>query len=190
MSLIGVVRGGCALTVSQARDVARTGRTRTGNPGHPGAIRRFCNCDLRRFWPILFRNLQPGAVATTWRDIIIKILEGFPESVVALIAEGQVTRKDYEEVLIPRVNEALARYGKVRLYYELGRSFSGIDAEAAWEDLKIGLEHLSRWERIAVVTDVRWIRLTLNAFRFMMPGRLRVFDADHAADARSWIMGE
>ena len=121
---------------------------------------------------------------------MIKTLEGFPQTVIALIAEGQVTRKDYEEVLIPRVNEALARHGKVRLYYELGPSFSGIDAEAAWEDLKIGLEHLSRWERIAVVTDVRWIRLTLNAFRFIMPGRLRVFDAGHAADARAWIMAE
>lgn len=121
---------------------------------------------------------------------MIKTLEGFPEPVVALVAEGNVTKKDYEEVLIPRVNEILARQGKVRLYYELGDSFSGIDAEAVWEDLKIGLEHLSRWECMAVVTDVRWIRLTLSAFRFMMPGKLRIFDTAHTADARAWIKAE
>lgn len=121
---------------------------------------------------------------------MIKILDGFPESVVALVAEGHVTKKDYEEVLIPKVNEALSRHGKVRLYYELGASFAGIDAEAAWEDFKIGLEHLSRWERMAVVTDVRWIRTTLNAFRFVMPGKLRVFDTSHVADARSWVKAD
>lgn len=118
---------------------------------------------------------------------MIKILDGFPDSVVALTAEGHVSAEDYERVVIPRVNEALARHGKVRLYYELGSSFDGIDASAAWEDFKLGLEHLSRWEKMAVVTDVRWIRMTLNAFRFVMPGKLRVFDTTHAADARSWV---
>jgi SpoIIAA-like len=121
---------------------------------------------------------------------MIRILEGFPQATVAVACEGHVTRQDYETVLIPRVNETLARNGKVRLYYEIGPSFSAIDPDAAWEDLKIGLEHLSRWERMAVVTDVRWIRLTLGAFRFLMPGKLRVFEVARAAQARAWITSE
>ncbi len=122
--------------------------------------------------------------------VMIKVLDEFPEPVVALRAEGHVTREDYEEVLLPRVNQALARHGKVRLYYELGSSFRSIDAEAAWEDFKIGVEHLSQWERMAVVTDVRWIRLTLGAFGFVMPGRLRVFETSQADDARAWIQAD
>ncbi|MGH8198916.1 MAG: STAS/SEC14 domain-containing protein [Steroidobacteraceae bacterium] len=121
---------------------------------------------------------------------MIKILDDFPESIVALIAQGQVTRKDYEEVLIPRVNAALGRHGKIRLYYELGTSFVGIDAEAVWEDMKVGLEHLSRWERVAVVTDVRWIRLTLGAFQFMLPGKVRLFDTGQTTEARAWIKAD
>ena len=93
----------------------------------------------------------------------------------------------YEQVLIPRVSKALAAGGKIRLYYELGPAFSGIDAGAVWEDLKIGVEHLSRWERVAVVTDVRWIQHTLEAFRFLMPGRLRIFDTNRTDEARAWI---
>jgi SpoIIAA-like len=121
---------------------------------------------------------------------MIRILEDFPEPIVALLAEGQVTRKDYEEVLIPRVKQALAKGEKVRLYYELGSAFTGIDARAAWEDFKIGLEHLTRWERVAVVTDVQWLRLTLGAFGFMMPGKLRVFPASQATEARAWIRAD
>lgn len=118
---------------------------------------------------------------------MIKMLDGFPEPIVALAGEGHVTKADYEQVLIPRLSKALAGGGKIRLYYELGPAFSGIDPGAVWEDLKIGVEHLSRWERVAVVTDVRWIRHTLEAFRFLMPGRLRIFDTSRTDEARAWI---
>jgi SpoIIAA-like len=118
---------------------------------------------------------------------MIKLLEGFSAGTVAVACEGHVTREDYEKILIPRVNEALARHDKVRIYYEVGPSFSGIDVGAVWEDTKVGFEHLARWERMALVTDVGWIRLAVGAFRFLMPGRLRVFDMARAAEARSWI---
>ena len=118
---------------------------------------------------------------------MIRILDGFPEPIVALACEGHVTRADYEQVLIPRVSKALAGGGKIRLYYELGPAFSGIDAGAVWEDLKIGVEHLSRWDRVAVVTDVRWIQHTREVLRFLMPGRLRIFDTSRTDEARAWI---
>jgi hypothetical protein len=118
---------------------------------------------------------------------MIKLLDGFSEGTVAVACEGYVTREDYEKILIPRINEALARHDKVRIYYEFGPSFSGIDVGAVWEDTKVGLEHLARWERMALVTDVSWIRLAVGAFRFLMPGRLRVFDTAQAGEARLWI---
>lgn len=118
---------------------------------------------------------------------MIKLLDGFPEGTVAVSCEGQVTRDDYEKILIPRVNEALARHEKVRIYYEIGPSFSGIDVGAVWEDTKVGFEHLARWERMALVTDVGWIRHAVGAFRFLMPGRLRVFGMAQADEARIWI---
>ena len=119
---------------------------------------------------------------------MIENIEGFPDNVIALVAKGQVTKKDYEQVLIPRVESALKRHAKVRFYYELGPQFSGFDAGAMWEDLKVGVEHLSAWERMAIVTDVNWIKHMVNAFRFIMPGQLRVFATAQAAEARTWIL--
>ena len=118
---------------------------------------------------------------------MIKILDGFPEATVAIACEGHVTREDYEKILIPRLNEALVRHDKVRIYYEIGPSFAGFDVGALWEDSKAGLGHLSRYERMALVTDVPWIRLAVGAFRFLMPGRLRLFGTSQAHEARAWI---
>lgn len=120
---------------------------------------------------------------------MIEILESFPDNVVAVSAKGQVTKRDYEDVLIPRVESAFHRHERIRLYYELGPQFSGIDAGAAWEDLKVGVEHLARWERMAIVTDVEWIGHLVSAFRFMMPGQLRLFGTARRQEAQEWIAG-
>ena len=84
---------------------------------------------------------------------MIRTLSGFPENVVAIAFKGRVTRKDYDDVLVPAVTAALQGHAKVRLYYEITAHFSGIEAGAIWEDFLVGMEHLLRWERIAVVTD-------------------------------------
>jgi len=120
---------------------------------------------------------------------MIELIEGFPDNVVALLAKGKITKQDYETVTIPGVENALKRHHKIRLYYELGSQFSGIEPGAAWEDLKVGVEHLTRWERVAMVTDTDWIKHMVNAFRFMMPGHLRVFPTAQASEARAWIVG-
>jgi hypothetical protein len=65
-----------------------------------------------------------------------------------------------------------------------------MDAGAVWEDFRVGIGHLSGWERIAVVTDVEWIRLAINAFRFLVPGEIRIFPTSEAAEARRWIVAE
>ncbi|MGD1028332.1 MAG: STAS/SEC14 domain-containing protein [Candidatus Binatus soli] len=104
------------------------------------------------------------------------------------MAKERVTERDYLEVVIPAIEKSLKRNAKLRLYYELGSQFSGIDFGAEWEDLKVGIEHLSRWERMAVVTDVAWISHAVGAFRFLMPGELRVFTTAQASEAREWIV--
>ena len=104
------------------------------------------------------------------------------------MARGRVTRSDYDGVLIPKVREAFASHGKVRCYYELGAAFESIDPGAMWEDFKVGMEHLSHWERVAVVTDVDWIRLAVGVFRFLIPGEIRIFTTTRVAEARDWIV--
>jgi hypothetical protein len=119
---------------------------------------------------------------------MIERLEGFPDHVVAVAGKGQVTKKDYDEVLVPAVESAFKKQQKIRFYYELGPEFSGIDAGAAWQDFKEGVRHFFQWERMALVTDVDWIRRTINGFGVFMPGELRVFPYAERAAARAWVV--
>jgi hypothetical protein len=121
---------------------------------------------------------------------MIEMLQGFPEGVVAAVAKGRVTRMDYDEVLVPAVEAAFRRRDKVRCYYEIGEEFSGMDAGAVWEDFRVGFGHLVGWARIAVVTDVDWIRHAINCFRFLVPAEIRIFPTSEVAEARRWIVAD
>jgi stage II sporulation SpoAA-like protein len=118
---------------------------------------------------------------------MIEHLKTFPDNVLAFVCHGHVTKADYDTVLVPAVESALKRQDKVRLYYETAPDFAGINPGAMWEDFKVGVEHLTRWDRFAVVTDVEWIKQTIQFFSFLMPGSLKTFPTSEAAQARACI---
>jgi hypothetical protein len=118
---------------------------------------------------------------------MIKILKGFADNVIAASAIGRVKPEDYETVLIPRVEAIARRHPNIRSYYEVGTDFAGMAPGAVWEDFRVGIEYWMRWERVAAVTEIAWITHVVNAFRFLMPGQLRVCPAGETETARSWM---
>jgi SpoIIAA-like len=118
---------------------------------------------------------------------MIEQLTGFPNNVIAFLCSGRVTRADYDSILVPAAVHALRAHEKVRLYYETGEDFMGFDAGAMWEDFRVGVEHLARWERVAVVTDVNWIKKAVRLFAFLMPATTKLFSQSKSAEARAWI---
>jgi SpoIIAA-like len=119
---------------------------------------------------------------------VIELLKGFPDNVAALACHGHVTKADYETVLIPDINERLTRHKKLRVYYEIAPDFVGVDPGAVWDDTKLGLSHFLSGERLAVVTDVDWIKHSVKFFGFLMPAQLRTFPTTEADTARKWIV--
>jgi len=121
---------------------------------------------------------------------MIEALTEFPPNILAFQCKGHVTHQDYETVLIPTVNSALEEHKKVRLFYKIGEDFTGIDPLAVLEDFSVGVSHLLRWERMAVVTDVAWIAQAIRAFGFLFPVKLKIFPLTQEAEARRWIAAE
>ncbi len=115
-------------------------------------------------------------------------LGGFPENVVAVQAEGLVTGDDYARTLVPAVERKFEQFDFVRLLYQIGPEFKRFTTTALWEDAKVGLHHLDRFERIAVVTDVTWITKLVEGVATSMPGNTRCFPIAQLDAATDWIM--
>ena len=114
---------------------------------------------------------------------MIEIIDGLPDNVVGFVATGRVTGNECDRILIPAVAKSRKRHDKLRLYYELDCRFPG----AAWEDLDIRPLQMQSWERVALVTDVSWIRHTVKALRFLIAAEIRVFATAQADEGRDWI---
>jgi hypothetical protein len=73
------------------------------------------------------------------------------------------------------------------MLYELGSSFTGFDLNAVFDDAKIGLKHLSAWDRIALVSDHEMINIFAKFFGHMLSCELRIYKNAEFEEAKKWI---
>lgn len=118
---------------------------------------------------------------------MIDLITDLPRSLVGFVGSGQVTASDYESVLIPAVEAKLKQYGKIRILYHLGPAFAGFSATAMWDDAEVGIGHLNAWEKIAIVTDVEWLKSATGIFQFAIRCPLKVFPNQQYTEAKKWI---
>jgi hypothetical protein len=118
---------------------------------------------------------------------MVEQIPNLPSNVLGFTAKGKVTADDYESVIIPAVDALFSREGKVRFLYHLGEAFSGFEAAAMWDDAKLGLKHLKGWERMALVSDIEWVRVAVKVFGLVIPGHVRVFENRELAEATRWV---
>jgi hypothetical protein len=121
---------------------------------------------------------------------MMRLLSGLPDGVVGIDATGEIDDDDYEDVLRPAVEECLTRHDKLRLLYVLGSEFEEFEGDAMWEDAKFGASFFTSFERIAVVTDVTWIRRSMKLLGWMIPGEVRHFPVADQAAATAWIVAD
>ena len=84
---------------------------------------------------------------------MIKELSGLPAGVIGFETTGKLRAEDYRDVVLPALERAAAG-GEVRFVVVISE-FQGISGGALWQDLKVGVEHLRAWKRVAVVTASR-----------------------------------
>lgn len=118
---------------------------------------------------------------------MIEQIPGLPAGALGFRASGQVTATDYSQVLVPDIEAAFAISRKLRLLYHIGPDFTGFDPGAVWEDVQLGFRHFSGWDRVALVTDVQWLRVTASAMGFAVPAELKLFHNAQLDEAMAWI---
>ena len=119
---------------------------------------------------------------------MLEVIPNMPENVLGVNAKGKVTGEDYDRVLIPAVEDLLTRHKKIRVLYQLGPDFSGFTTEAMWDDAKVGIRHITAFEKIAVVSDVDWIAAAVKIFAFVIPCPVKVFNNEELPKAKAWVI--
>jgi hypothetical protein len=56
-----------------------------------------------------------------------------------------------------------------------------------WDDARFGLTHLGDFSKIAVVSDIEWLRQSVKLFGPLIPAPVQVFHNTDIEDAKRWI---
>jgi hypothetical protein len=110
-----------------------------------------------------------------------------PPGVIGFEVSGKLRTEDYRDVLLPALQNAAAT-GEVRIVIVMPK-FEGASGGAMWQDLKMGVENWRAWKRIALVTDVEWMRHGVEWFGWMTPGEVKHFSLAERAEAIAWAAG-
>jgi SpoIIAA-like len=116
---------------------------------------------------------------------MIKELSDVPAGVIGFEASGTLRAEDYRDVVIPALERA-AGTGEVRFVVVIP-DFQGMTGGALWQDLKVGIEHLRAWKRIALVTDIEWMSQLTALFGWMTPGEIKTFSLGRRDEAIEWV---
>ena len=115
---------------------------------------------------------------------MIKELSGMPAGVIGFEASGKMQAEDYRDVVVPALEHAAAA-GEVRFVIVM-HDFDGMSGGALWQDLKVGVEHWWAWKRIALVTDLEWMKQMTSLFGWMTPGEVKTFSLAQRDEAIEW----
>jgi hypothetical protein len=117
---------------------------------------------------------------------MILILTDMPDDTIGFEAIGHVTADDYRDVIAPALERCLPDR-PLRLLFLGDDRFEGLAPGAVVQDIKLWLEHLGDWSKIAVVADHDWVTNSVLDLSRLGSGKLRTFPPAELDSAKDWL---
>lgn len=118
---------------------------------------------------------------------MIHHLENLPSNIVGFKATGEITQKDFTEIVMPKVKALIDETDKLNYLLVLETSLKNFTIGAWMKDAMMGIKHLTKWNRAAIVSDVEAIRNFTNFFSYLMPGEFKGFEHSQLQEAIDWV---
>ncbi len=153
----------------------------------PYIMDHFISAKVRHFPENHTDDATKWAEATDDHPGAFEILDDLPRDVFGIRARGIITAQDYEQVLVPLVDEKLKTHDHLKLLFVLDDDFESYSEAAAWDDMRFGFGHFGDFSKIAIVTDHGWIGHAAKLFGPLIRAQVHIFDVKDLGEARSWI---
>jgi hypothetical protein len=153
----------------------------------PCIMDHFIVAKLRHFPEHKLEDAKTWAEAADDHPGEFEILNDLPRDVVGIRARGIITAQDYVKTLIPLIDTKLQDHDHLKLLIIFDEAFDSYSEAAVWDDMRFGFTHLNDFSRIAIVTDLAWIRHSAKLFGPLVRGKIHIFHVKDLEEARSWI---
>lgn len=121
---------------------------------------------------------------------MIKYMTDLPSNIVGFKAIGEITESDFTDTVMPKVKELIERTDQLNYLLVLETSVMNFTLGAWMKDAIMGIKHLTKWNRAAIVSDVDAIRKFTDFFSYLMPGEFKGFEHKDQQVAIDWVTGK
>ena len=118
---------------------------------------------------------------------MVELLADFPAHVAAYRATGSVSKEEYRDVVISRVNEVALQFGHINFLVRLETDMDNYSIGAFLKYLKVSFQHFSKWNRMAIVSDERWVRTAYDTLSLLVPGEIKGYPLAEYEEAKAWV---
>ncbi len=118
---------------------------------------------------------------------MITHLLDLPSNIVGFKATGEITEKDFTETVMPQVKALIDQTDTLNYLLVLDTSLNNFTIGAWMKDAMMGIKHLTKWNRAAIVSDVEAVRNFTNFFSYLMPGEFKGFEHKDLQQAIDWV---
>ncbi|RMF67051.1 MAG: STAS/SEC14 domain-containing protein [Alphaproteobacteria bacterium] len=119
--------------------------------------------------------------------IMITRLSAPQPDLLGFALSGRVSHEDYANVLIPAIEQAVARGRKARVLVRFEPDFAGYEAHALVDDTRLGIRHWHDFARVALVGAPRWVATAVRLFAPFWPCTVRLFAREEEEAAWAWL---
>ena len=104
---------------------------------------------------------------------------------LSLKAIGKLTHQDYQ-VITPMIDAAMKEVptAKIKALFDV-TEMQGWELRAAWDDFKLGVNHGSEFEKIAIYGNKHWQEIIANIGSWFISGEVEFFEEHQQALA--WL---
>lgn len=110
-----------------------------------------------------------------------------PPNMIGFKAVWKVTKKDFEEVVIPCVEKHVEKMGHINYMLVLKTSIKNFSFFAWLKGALMGLKRLTKWNRAAIVSDSKFVKIFTKIFGILIPGQFRTFPLKEINKAITWV---
>ncbi|WP_027377708.1 SpoIIAA family protein [Kaistella palustris] len=117
---------------------------------------------------------------------MITLIPDVPDNVAAFKATGDITKEDFENLVIPTVEAKTNTFGELNYLFYIDTDLDQFTLGAWFQDALLGLKNLINWNRAAIVTDKKSVQRFTDIFSVVMPGEFKSFPKEDLENALFW----
>lgn len=118
---------------------------------------------------------------------MLQHLKELPPYVAGFKASGKITWDDFKNVAIPAIDKVAGQYRQINFLMLLETDIGNMTAGAWTQDMITGIKHLSKWNRMAIVSDQENVRSLSEAAGKIMPGEVKAYPLSDLEAAKAWV---